>query len=267
MDIGTAKPSIEERSSVAHHMFDVAYPNQSYTVAQYKKEATQVMDNIFAAGKIPIVCGGTGFYARALLEGLLIPEVPPQEDLRNQLKKEADEHGNKYLHEKLAQLDPVTAQKLNVNDRFRIIRALEVTLTCGKPFSQLTAKTAMPFNVIWIGLTVHNREQLRQSIKARFAEQLRLGLVGEAESLYKRFGDCRTLLHSVNYTEFLRFFKGELTFEAAQELCLLHNNQLARRQLIWFRANSQMNWFEIDRIDCDQLFSLVHARVSESLPG
>jgi tRNA dimethylallyltransferase len=123
----------------------------------------------------------------------------------------------------------------------------------------------MPFNVIWIGLTVANREHLRQSIKARFAEQLRLGLMAEAQTLHKRFGDCRTLLHSVNYTEFLRHFKGELTEQSAQEQCLLHNNQLARRQLIWFRANTDMNWFEIDRINDDQLFSLVHARVSESL--
>ncbi len=263
MDVGTAKPTLDERCGVPHYMFDVVDPDVPYTVAEYKEQATAAMNDIFARGLTPIVCGGTGFYSRALLEGLVIPEVAPQEDLRKELRHLADRDGNGALFQKLVELDPVTAQRLNANDRMRVIRAIEVSIFCQKPFSQVVSKTDLPFSVIWIGLRPSNRDLLRAAIARRFEEQLRLGLVAEVEAVYKKFGPCRTLLHTVNYTEYIAYIDGKIDSQAAKEESLTHNNQLARRQLIWFKTNSAINWFEFDHYIGDQLSQSVLNTISQ----
>jgi tRNA dimethylallyltransferase len=263
MDVGTAKPSMDERCGVPHFMFDVVDPDVPYTVAEYKQQATDAMNDIFARGLTPIVCGGTGFYARALLEGLVIPEVPPQEDLRKELRELAASQGNDVLFARLVDLDPVTAQRLNANDLMRVIRAIEVSIYCQKPFSEVVSKSDLPFSVIWIGLRPSNRDLLRDAIGRRFEEQLRMGLVSEVEHVYKRFGPCRTLLNTVNYTEFIAYMDGKTDLESAKEECLTHNNQLARRQLIWFKTNSAINWFEFDRYSGDQLSQSVLNIISQ----
>lgn len=263
MDVGTAKPSVEERCGVPHHMFDVVDPDQPYTVAEYKEQATAAMNDIFARGLTPIVVGGTGFYARALLEGLVIPEVPPQEELRKQLRELADREGNHVLFQKLVELDPATAVRLNQNDRMRVVRAIEVSIFCQKPFSQVVSKTELPFDVTWIGLRPSDRELLRTAIGRRFEEQLRLGLVAEVESVYKRFGPCRTLLNTVNYAEFIAYIDGKVDFENAKRESLIHNNQLARRQLIWFKPNLQINWFDFDFHSTSELSQSVLEIVSQ----
>ncbi len=263
MDVGTAKPTLEERCSIPHYMFDVVDPDQPYTVADYKQQATEVMNGIFSRALTPIVCGGTGFYARALLEGLVIPEVAPQEELRADLRALADHSGNEALFQRLIDLDVVTSQRLNPNDRMRVIRAIEVSLVCGKPFSQMVSKTDLPFQVIWIGLRPSNRDLLRGAIGRRFTEQLRLGLVEEVEAVYKKFGPCRTLLNSVNYTEFIAYIDGKVDLQTAKEDCLTHNNQLSRRQLIWFKANDAINWFDFDQYKDDQLSQSVLNTISQ----
>lgn len=253
MDVGTAKPSVEERGGVPHYMFDVVDPDVPYTVAEYKQQATDAMNSIFARGLTPIICGGTGFYARALLEGLEIPEVPPQEELRSELRELAARDGNEVLFARLRELDPVTADRLNANDLMRVVRAIEVSIYCQKPFSEVVSKSDLPFSVIWIGLRPSDRDLLRDAISRRFEEQLRMGLVSEVEHVYKRFGSCRTLLNTVNYTEFIAYIDGKTDFDSAKAECLTHNNQLARRQLIWFKTNSAINWYEFDRYSGDQL--------------
>ncbi|CAN5577427.1 tRNA (adenosine(37)-N6)-dimethylallyltransferase MiaA [soil metagenome] len=263
MDVGTAKPTLDERCGVPHYMFDVVDPDVPYTVAEYKQQATEAINDIFARGLTPIVCGGTGFYSRALLEGLVIPEVAPQEDLRNELRQLADRDGNGALFQKLVQLDPVTAQRLNANDRMRVIRAIEVSIFCQKPFSEVVSKTDLPFSVIWIGLRPSSRDLLRAAIARRFEEQLGLGLVAEVEAVYKKFGPCRTLLNTVNYTEYIAYIDGKVDFQSAKAESLTHNNQLARRQLIWFKTNSAINWFEFDHYVGDQLSQSVLNTISQ----
>lgn len=266
MDVGTAKPTVAERQGVPHHLFDLVDPDQRFTVAQYKDCAEEALDQIFLREKVPIVCGGTGFYARALLEGLVIPAVEPQEDLRSELNEIADRHGNLALFQKLQDVDAVTASRLNPNDRFRVVRALEVSITKGVPFSQLINRSELPFDVVWIGLTVGDRSYLRALIAQRFQLQLESGLLAEVESLYKRYGATRAITNSVNYQEFLPYIDGEILLQEAIDQCIKHNNQLARRQLIWFRANSSITWFAIDRMQRDQLIedalSIVAAKVN-----
>jgi tRNA dimethylallyltransferase len=254
---------MEERCGIPHYMFDVVDPDEPFTVAEYKQQATECMNDIFSRGLTPIVCGGTGFYARALLEGLVIPEVAPQEELRKELRDLAEREGNPALFQKLVELDPVTAERLNVNDLMRVIRAIEVSIYCQKPFSQVVSKTDLPFSVIWIGLRASSREFLREAIGRRFDEQLRLGLVAEVEDVYKKFGPCRTLLNTVNYTEFIAYIDGKTDLQSAIEAALIHNNQLARRQLIWFKTNHAINWFEIDLISREQLSQSVLNTISQ----
>lgn len=243
MDIGTAKPTADEQRAVRHHMIDVAEPDQTYTAAQYKEEAGRAIEEIVGRGALPVVCGGTGFYARALLEGIQIPEVAPQEELRRQLNEFADREGNQALHQRLAELDPRTAERLNVNDRFRLVRALEVSIVTGKAFSQLATRTDEPYETLWIGLTVENRQLLKERIKERFAEQMDQGLLAEVQFLLNKYGPTRTIKNAVPYRDLIRYLSGELTLAEAWEECLKHNFQLARRQIMWFRANQKTNWY------------------------
>lgn len=256
-NIGTAKPSSIELQRIRHHLIDVAEPDENYTVAQFCEQANEAIENMLRRGKQPLVCGGTGFYARALLEGLDIPAVAPQEELREQWRKDAEENGNAFLHEKLKQVDPVTAAKVNWNDRFRVIRALEVYHVSGKPMSEVARKSAPPFNTIWIGLTTNDRAELHKIIKERFAQQVQDGILDETRRLYERYGASQKLLHTVNYKQLTQHIEGQLDLQSAFDAAIIHNNQLARKQLMWFRSNPQTQWFEVDRLTKDELKNAV----------
>jgi len=254
MNIGTAKPSMAEQDGVPHHLFDIVDPDQTFTVAQYKDVAARVITEITQRGHVPIVCGGTGLYARALLEGLQIPPVEPQQQLRDELDSYAENFGNDALHAKLRHVDPVAASRLNANDRFRIIRAIEVTTVMQRPFSEVTARIEPPYRILWIGLTLENRERLKPLIEKRMSAQLQSGLLDEVKRLYHQYGCTRTLVNAVNYKEFIPHIEGIGRIEDAISDCLAHNYQLARRQLMWFKTNTAINWFCTDAISSEQIF-------------
>jgi len=263
MDIGTAKPSAAERASVPHHMLDLVNPDQSFTAAMYAAQGKTALEAILSAGKLPVVCGGTGLYARALLEGIIIPAVPPQPELRGELSLLADLKGNQALVERLRQLDPVSAGKIGVNDRFRLVRALEVCQVTGRPFSQVATKAVPPWRTLWIGLTVADKAALRKSIQARFQEQMRQGMLAEVQFLSERFGFTRAITNTVNYRQLSAYLQGKISAQAAEEESVRHNWQLSRRQLIWFRANPAINWLEIDKRSAAQLLDTVLKLVSD----
>ncbi|MDZ4832214.1 MAG: tRNA (adenosine(37)-N6)-dimethylallyltransferase MiaA [Candidatus Melainabacteria bacterium] len=247
MDIGTAKPSREEQNEIPHHMLDVVEPDRVYSVAEFQREGTVALQSILSRGKLPIVCGGTGLYARALLEGLMIPEVAPQPELRESLKVLADEHGNEAIFSKLKELDPVSAGKIAANDRFRIIRALEVTMTLGRPFSEVTGKTEVPFNVIWIGLNFDDRSILRNRIIERWDMQIKAGMIDETRLLVSKYGLTQPILNAVGYKQLITYTDGLWSLEEATEDCIRHSYQLARKQIMWFRSNPATNWFSVDK--------------------
>lgn len=258
-DIGTAKPSPAEQAAIPHHLLDVAEPDEVYTVAQYRTQAAAAIADITARGKLPLVVGGTGFYARALLEGLVIPQVAPQPELRAQLNQFAEAEGNDALHRRLQKLDPTTAARLSINDRFRIVRALEVTLTAGAPFSTLRCREEPPYDTTWIGLNLSDRAKLGDLIETRFRQQLANGLMSEVQSLYDQYGANQSVMNTVNYKELVEHIEGKTSREEAFRLCTLHNRQLARRQLIWFRANALIRWFAIDeQTPADLTSSVLH---------
>lgn len=267
MDIGTAKPTPAEQASTPHHLIDVVDPNEIYTAAQFAADGKQAITGILSRQRIPVVCGGTGFYARALLEGLSIPPVPPVPELRAELIQLAEQHGSKVLHDKLAELDADSARRINPNDCFRLVRALEVCLTTGRPFSAQARRTESPYEIVWLGLTINDRSVLRSALERRFVQQLNCGLVEEVEFLWRKYGQCQSLANTVNYKEFIQHFTGQVDRARAEELCMQHNYQLARRQLIWFRANKAISWFPVDELSSDHLLMLTLELVGKSAAG
>ncbi len=265
MDIGTAKPSADERAAVRHHLLDVADVNEIYTVANYKEAAGLAIDDIHTRGKIPIVCGGTGLYARALLEGLSIPEVPPNQELRDELNEFADKNGNDQLFQRLTALDPVTAARLNINDRYRVVRALEVSMALGKPFSQAATLKPPTYPTIWIGLGVNNRQYIKDLIESRLEEQFNAGLIDEVKALLMDYGPTRTLLNAVPYKEVIAYLDGNCSLDAAKQDAIKHNYQLARRQIMWFRANENTSWFMVDVEDREKIFLQVSELIDRKL--
>jgi tRNA dimethylallyltransferase len=266
-DIGTAKPTLEERAGIKHYAIDVADPTEDYTVAQFTEQGAQAIEQIRGMGKIPIVAGGTGFYSRALLEGLDIPAVAPQPELRAQLKEFADRLGNEALHRRLAEVDAQSAARLNPNDRFRIVRALEVHAVTGVPMSQAAGRKKPPYRTIWIGLTANDRAVLHQAIGKRLQEQMEAGLLAETERLYKRYGPHQKLMHTVNYKQLVQHLEGELNLETALKQAAQHNVQLARRQLIWFRANQAITWYAVDALSRAELTAAVVAHIKDAVVG
>jgi tRNA dimethylallyltransferase len=255
MDIGTAKPTVTEQQGIAHHLLDIVEPDQTYTVAQYANDAARPIAAIHDADALPIVCGGTGLYFKAALEGLKIPEIPPDPMLRQSLNDLAEHGGNLVLHTQLTKLDPVSAARIHINDRFRLVRALEVSLVSGVPFSQMANTNPSAYNILWIGLNVEDRSFLQTRIRERLSEQIKLGLLTEVRVLYERYGDsCNVLMNTINYSEFIPFLNGEITQVAAEEMCLKNNYQLARRQLMWFKRNKDIHWFYIDKQDPEAIF-------------
>ena len=263
MDIGTAKPTPNERRGIPHHMLDVVEPDRVYTVAQFQKEGTAAINAVLASGKTPVVTGGTGLYSRALLEGLQIPEVGPQEDLRESLKKIAETEGNESLVNKLKELDPISAEKIMPNDLFRIIRAIEVSTVLGKPFSEATRRVEVPFNVIWIGLNFDDRSVLKQRIALRMNLMMEQGFLDEAKFLHEKFGVTQPILNAVGYRQLFNYIDGVWTLEEAVEDTLKHNFQLARKQIMWFRANPDTIWFVVDK--SKQLFDDVLSAIDPLL--
>jgi len=259
MDIGTAKPSEVERESIPHHLFDVVEPDRQFTVAEYKQQAGEKIEELFAREIVPIVCGGTGLYARALLEGLDIPPVAPQPDLRASLTAYAEENGNQSLHDKLREIDPIAADRLNFNDRFRVIRAIEVTSVLGRPFSSISAKSEPPYETVWIGLTVEDRSLLRKDLETRMQAQLAAGLIDEVQGLVAKYGCTRAITNAVNYKEFIDHIRGSRSLKDSIDECITHSYQLARRQIMWFKTNTAINWFSVDRLSREELFARVQA--------
>ncbi|MBS2005829.1 MAG: tRNA (adenosine(37)-N6)-dimethylallyltransferase MiaA [Cyanobacteria bacterium SZAS TMP-1] len=265
MDIGTAKPTAEEQAQARHHLLDVALPDEVYTVSRYQEDAAAALAEISSRGKIPIVCGGTGFYCRALLEGLKMPEVAPQLELRAELSARAERDGVESLRDILRSLDAVSAERIGRNDKFRLIRAIEVSQILQKPFSQAAEITDVPYRIIWLGLTINDREHLKSRIRARIAAQVEEGLVEEVRTIYMQFGATQTIMNAIAYKEYVNHIQGNYSLEEAFEEAAANTAALAKRQLTWYRANSAITWMAIDEQNSDQLFAESMIEISKKL--
>jgi tRNA dimethylallyltransferase len=252
-NIGTAKPTAEELSLVPHYMIDIADPRDNFTVGMYREEAERIIDDMLSRGKTPVITGGTGFYVRALLEGLDMPEVKPDEKFRQKMEDIVKEQGKDALYEILKEQDPRIALKLHPNDTFRIIRALEVQNTLRKPMSEVQAMKEPKYNVIYAGLNSENRDFLYERINRRVDVMYELGLVDEVKGLINKYGKTLSLLKTLGYKEICEYLDGIYTLEEALEAIKKNTRNYAKRQLTWFRANKNIQWYFIDKMASEEI--------------
>lgn len=259
-NIGTAKPSLEERQRIPHHMIDVESPLNTFSVGRYKKEAGKIIKEILSRGKVPIVAGGTGFYIKALLEGLNIPDVDPDENFRQEMEDFVKTQGKEALYKKLRESDPITAEKLMPNDSFRIIRALEVQKTTGQRMSEIQTISEPEYDALYFGLNAENREYLYDRINKRVLIMLEQGLINEVESLIKKYGRTVSLLKTLGYREVCEYLDGIYTFEETIARIQQNTRKFAKRQLTWFRANKKIKWLYIDKISNEEIIAAINIR-------
>ena len=260
-NIGTAKPTPEERKGIPHYMIDIEDPKNTYTAGRYKKDASKIIQEILDKGKVPIVVGGTGFYVKALLDGLDIPEIEPDEEYREEMYRLAEAKGNDALHSILKEIDPESAEKIHPNNMPRVIRALEVCHVTGSKFSDVQSISPPAYDVVYIGLNTMDRNALYNRINLRVLMMMERGLVNETKNLIIKYGRTTPLLKTLGYKEICDYVDGACSLNETVEKIQQNTRNFSRKQLTWFRANKDINWFYIDemRIDeiCDRVIPLV----------
>jgi len=246
MDIGTAKPTRQEQSRAPHHLIDIVAPDEPYTLADYQAQAYAAIDGILARGKQPFLVGGTGLYVRAVVEGLRIPRVPPNEELRAQLALE----DGAALYERLRALDPDAATRIDPRNVRRTIRALEVCLTTGAKFSELGRASPPPYPVTQVGLTLP-RPELYARIDARVEQMVADGLVAEVETLAALGYGCKLpSMSGLGYREIGAYLRGEVSLDEAVANIKRNTRDFVRRQYAWFRLRDErIRWFEGTQVE------------------
>ena len=245
MNLGTAKPTAEERARLPHHLIDVADPDQPFTAGEYSRQARTALREIAARGHLPIVTGGTGLYLRALTEGLFAGPVR-HEELRLRLQQSRKRHGDAWLHRLLRRLDPASAARIHTNDAAKLIRAIEICMTARKPLSQVLSNQVLArdpltgFRLLRIGLNPP-RQELYDRLNRRCAAMFAAGIVDETRTLLERYGQVKAL-DSLGYRQALAVLAGTLSVEAAVEAAQQGHRNYAKRQMTWFRREPEVHW-------------------------
>ena len=251
-DIGTAKPTAADRTSVPHHLIDICDPTETLTLADYQQQA----QNLIAAVDSPLLLvGGTGLYIKSVVKGLKIPRVGPIPELRSQFA----ELGQSQCYAMLQQVDRPAADKIHANDPVRTSRALEVFYVTGRPISEQQGENPPNYPILQIGLDC-DIEVLVDRIKQRTEQMLERGWLTEVEYLCQKYGCDLPLLNTLGYQEMKQYLAGDIKLEAAKELTVLHTRQFAKRQRTWFKAYPEIEWFDVSLPD---LFDRVWHRVAQ----
>lgn len=249
MDIGTAKPSKEEMNGVRHYLIDEIYPDEEFSVARYQELAYRYIDKILGEKKIPIVVGGTGLYINSLIYNINFSETISDWELRERLKKEAEEKGNEYLHDKLREVDPEAAGRIHPNDIKRVIRALEVYEYTKKPISyhqEVSRQDPPRYQFTLIGLN-RDREKLYERINQRVDLMIKNGLVDEVKRLIDMGYDRNTIaIQGLGYKEILSYLRGEMSLEDAIYILKRDTRHYAKRQMTWFKRIENVFWIDVD---------------------
>ncbi len=247
MDIGTAKPTAEERAIAPHHFIDMLNPDEDYSAGEYARDARAVIADIFARGNQPIVVGGSGLYIRALLEGFFSFDAK-DERLRVELKKRLEAEGPEALYRELQRVDPGLAAKTHPNSTKRVMRGLEVYYLTGKPLTQIQEayRDPAPFGWIKVGLDM-DRKTLYARINRRVEKMFEMGLPDEVRQLQKMgYTPDLNALNTVGYKEVFAYFDGEIDLFTCKEQIKQNTRQYAKRQFTWFRGENDVNWLSID---------------------
>ena len=243
MDIGTAKPTLAEMQGVPHHMIDVADPREDYSVSRYCKDAAPIVEDIVSRGKTAIIAGGTGLYMDSLIRGNDFAPFPST-GVRERLERQADAEGLEAMRSWLRSIDPEAEGR--IQDRKRLLRALEVYLETGETITEHNRRTqALPprFTPLWLGLDFENRQSLYSRIDLRVTHMLEAGLLQEIRSLLQSgVPDTATAMQAIGYKEFVSALEGHGTVEAAADSVRQSSRRYAKRQLTWFRRNPAIHW-------------------------
>ena len=250
MDIGTAKPTVEEMENIPHHMLSVAEPWEDFSVGKYCQMATPIVDDILARGKTAIVVGGTGLYMDALIRGNDFAPTPST-GCREQLEQLAESEGIEAVIEKLRAVDPESAERLHPSDQKRIIRAMEVYLETGETITEHNRKTQLippRYDPLWFALEDADRATLYERIDRRVEMMLEQGLIAEIQSLLKEgVPEKCTAMQAIGYKEFVDALQGRSSMETATALVQQSSRKYAKRQLTWFRRNSAIHWLRREK--------------------
>ena len=251
MDIGTAKATPEERRGVPHHLMDFLPPEQSFSVADYVRMASEAIADIRSRGKLPVLVGGTGLYISSLVDNLDFSPSPQSPQLRQQLREKALRCGNAALLEELRGFDPETAEKLHENNLGRVIRAIEVYRLTGVTMAETVRRSrqkASPYQLCMLGLTTTDRQLLYSRIDRRVDQMMAGGLPQEAKALLGR-PLSPTARQAIGYKELEPWLQGTATLEQCAGTIKQETRRYAKRQLTWFRRDGRFHWLEVDRYD------------------
>ena len=249
MDIGTAKPTMEERQGIVHHMLDIADPREDYSVSRFVEEADKLLQELLSQGKTVILVGGTGLYIDSLMKGLEFAPLP-ESGVRQELTRIAQEQGIEVLMDRLRAVDPESAERIHPSNQKRVIRALEIYLESGKTMTQHNLETQQrppKYEPLWIGLDYVNREALYARINRRVDLMVEQGLLEELQRLLAQgIPENATSMQAIGYKELMGYIRGECSLEEAKELLKQSSRRYAKRQRTWFRRNPKIHWFLLE---------------------
>lgn len=247
MNIGSAKPTIEEMQGIKHYMIDIAEPTERFCVAEYKKRSEEAIEKILQKGKVPIIVGGTGLYANSLIYNIEYNEIMLDEEYRKNLMKIAEtEVGLATLYEKARSIDPVAMEKISSNDKKRIIRVLEIKHSTGKNKTELELESRKnevkyEYKVFAINMP---REILYDRINKRVDIMIENGLIDEVENIIEKYKEFPTAMQAIGYKEIVMYLKGELTKQEAIEKIKQESRRYAKRQITWFKKIENIKWID-----------------------
>ena len=248
MNIGSAKPSVNEMQGIKHYMIDIIEPNQRFSVAEYKKQAETAIEEILSKGKVPIIVGGTGLYADSLIYGIEYPNIVFDEKYRQELENQATEpEGLKKLYEKAIEIDKQAMIKISSNDKKRILRILEIYHSTGKTKTEIEAesrKSEIKYDYKVFAIDM-DRDVLYNRINKRVDIMIETGLINEVENLLKKYNDFPTAMQGLGYKEVVEFLNGTLTKDEMIEKIKQETRRYAKRQLTWFRKNKNTIWIKM----------------------
>ena len=245
MDIGTAKPTAEERAEVPHHMVDFLEPNEEYSVADYTEQAHEVIEEIASRGKLPVMCGGTGLYINSVADDVTFGDFETNYELRDSLQTIAEKEGSQKLLDMLAEFDKTSAERLHPNNLRRIIRAIEFYKSTGIPISEhqrMTKEKESRYAPIMVSID-WDRQELYDRINRRVDIMLEEGLFNEVKSLMdKGYTQALNSMKGIGYKEVIDCIEGRMSYEATVELIKQSSRRYAKRQLTWFRRDKRIHW-------------------------
>ena len=246
MDIGSAKVTVDEMQGIKHYLIDCVYPNERYSVANYKQDAKAAIEEIISKGKIPIVVGGTGLYIDSLIYEIEYKDIKINEEYRKQLEQIRDEEGLEVLYKQALEIDPKAMEKISPNDFKRITRILEIYEATGKTKTEQEAQSRLneiPYDYKVFAID-YEREKLYERINKRVNIMIEKGLTEEVKNLLEKYSEFPTAMQGLGYKEVKQYFDGELSREEMIEKIKQESRRYAKRQFTWFRKNKQTIWID-----------------------